>query len=240
MQNKIQNLIWAIRAFYGVTPESKNKDFFSKKTKKIIPNYLKENPKIKKLNIGAQVQTLEGWLSVDIWPAKEGIAYMDATKKFPFEDETFDYIFTEHMIEHISFNDAQFMLKECHRVLKKNGKIRIATPSLLKIISNFDNNKELSKIYFSKLINPLLNLQNDITPKKGYFINYITYNYNHKFIYDEGTLSDLLLISNFNNINFFNPGKSEDNNLKDLEIHQFYLGEEINNFETMVLEAEKK
>lgn len=46
---------------------------------------------------------------------------------FPFTPETFDYIVVEHMIEHVPYKDALKMLRECSRVLKKDGVIRIST-----------------------------------------------------------------------------------------------------------------
>jgi predicted SAM-dependent methyltransferase len=42
----------------------------------------------------------------------------------------FDYVFSEHMIEHVSYAEGLLMLRECLRVLKPGGRIRIATPSL--------------------------------------------------------------------------------------------------------------
>jgi predicted SAM-dependent methyltransferase len=55
---------------------------------------------------------------------------MDATMPFPFTRETFDYIVAEHMIEHVPYKDALKMLRECSRVLKKDGVIRISTPNI--------------------------------------------------------------------------------------------------------------
>ena len=55
---------------------------------------------------------------------------IDITKKFPFVSSTFDYVFSEHMIEHIKYQDGLKMLNESFRVLKPSGKIRISTPDL--------------------------------------------------------------------------------------------------------------
>jgi predicted SAM-dependent methyltransferase len=59
----------------------------------------------------------------------EGTVFLDATTPFPFDCGTFDYIYCEHMIEHISWQKGQTMLRECHRVLKPRGVMRIATPA---------------------------------------------------------------------------------------------------------------
>lgn len=45
---------------------------------------------------------------------------------FPYKDNTFDFIFSKSVIEHIIRPDN--FLKECHRVIKQNGVIVIMTP----------------------------------------------------------------------------------------------------------------
>ena len=47
---------------------------------------------------------------------------------FPFEDNYFDCIMAGEIIKHI-IDDEKF-LKECHRVLKDNGKLIITTPNI--------------------------------------------------------------------------------------------------------------
>jgi len=236
---RIFNLVWAIRGLWGMTPEKKNELFFKKKTKNIIPNYLNQYKQTRKLNIGAQIHVQEGWLSVDIWPAKEGIAYMDATKIFPLENGSFDYIFSEHMIEHIQLQEGFFMLKECYRILKTGGKIRIATPCMDYLIEKVDKQDETTQKYFQKLVKPIMATGINISIDRAYFINYLAYNYNHRFIYSKTCLTDLLTDAGFKNIKIYQPGLSDDENFKSMEIHHQYVGDEINNFETIVVEAEK-
>ena len=43
----------------------------------------------------------------------------DMTKRFPFEDETFDLIF--HPVSNCYVEDVKPIFKECYRVLKKGG-----------------------------------------------------------------------------------------------------------------------
>ena len=125
---KLSDLAWAIRGLWGDTPQKSAERYYKPRTRFLIDDYLNTNQS-RKLHIGAQANILEGWLNVDIYTgASDRVAYMDATKPFPFPDATFDYIFSEHMIEHIEYYEVSFMIKECYKVLKKGGKIRIATP----------------------------------------------------------------------------------------------------------------
>jgi ubiquinone/menaquinone biosynthesis C-methylase UbiE len=50
----------------------------------------------------------------------------DINEKLPFEDDTFDEILTEHVLEHVSELDA--LLSELYRITKKEGVIKIFVP----------------------------------------------------------------------------------------------------------------
>jgi SAM-dependent methyltransferase len=55
---------------------------------------------------------------------------LDASKTFEIPSESFDFVYSEHMIEHVSFEDGRNMLEECNRILRPFGVIRIVTPSI--------------------------------------------------------------------------------------------------------------
>jgi len=84
------------------------------------------DPKI--INLGGGGNCLQGCLTSDITPRAD--IYVDITKKLPLEDNSIDYIFCEEAIEHIDLNNGYSLLKECLRVLKKGGVLRVATPDL--------------------------------------------------------------------------------------------------------------
>lgn len=48
----------------------------------------------------------------------------------PFKDNSIDFIFTSHFLEHLTENQTRKLIKDCFRVLKKNGIIRIIVPEL--------------------------------------------------------------------------------------------------------------
>jgi len=98
-----------------------------------VVDYLR-GPTPHKLEIGAGPNGKPGWLATDLnaYVAPNGtrIVALDATKPFPIPADCFDFIFTEHMIEHVSFDDGLNMLSECYRILKPHGVLRVVTPSL--------------------------------------------------------------------------------------------------------------
>ena len=89
-----------------------------------ISFYLKAHS-VKKLQIGSSINLLPGWLNSDLFPSSEEQTFLDARKTFPFEDKTFDCVFSEHQLEHLTHEEGSFMLKECYRILKTEGKINI-------------------------------------------------------------------------------------------------------------------
>lgn len=81
------------------------------------------------LHIGAGANHLVGWLNTELTPRSDEI-YLDATQPFPLPTAAFDYVYSEHMIEHIPYGGAMQMVGECFRVLRPGGTIRIVTPNL--------------------------------------------------------------------------------------------------------------
>lgn len=49
-------------------------------------------------------------------------------EKLPYKDSFFDMVFSSSVIEHLY--DPEFFLRECNRVLKKDGRILLFTPNL--------------------------------------------------------------------------------------------------------------
>ncbi len=183
--------------------------------KRVVKGYFLQQ-KIRKLNIGCGNTKLDGWLNADIFPKSGQMVYLDATKTFPFDNETFDYVYSEHMIEHLPFAEGLKMLHECYRVLKKAGKIRISTPDLSSIIALYNTDKtELQK----EFINHSAETSNGNVPYPfdTYVINNFVRDWGHQFIYDEKVLRFALKKAGFERITRCELNKSEDENLRNLE-----------------------
>lgn len=56
------------------------------------------------------------------------IVRQDLTKPLPFDDGTVDAVYSSHFLEHIYLNEAEAILRECHRVLRPGGVLRLALP----------------------------------------------------------------------------------------------------------------
>ena len=235
---RLSGLLWGIRGLWGDTPATVSERFYKPRTRPIIDSYL-EHHVLKKLHIGAQAHVLEGWLNVDIYTgASNQVAYMDATKKFPFQNNSFDYIFSEHMIEHIDHTQGNFMLSECFRVLKPGGKIRIATPDIDKLLS-LNLSQGAGKDYFDDLVRPGFETRDvRIEPNSGYVLNYIMHNFGHQFVYNRTTLLQIMKGNGFVHLGDYAPGESDEAVFKNIEGHS-RTGNPLCDLETMNMEAYK-
>ncbi len=85
-----------------------------------------------KLNLGCGWECKDGWLNVDNtqkWQRENyPITFMDATQLWPYENNEFDYILSDHMIEHIADDAGLYAMTEAHRTLKTGGVIRVSCP----------------------------------------------------------------------------------------------------------------
>jgi SAM-dependent methyltransferase len=94
-----------------------------------VGRYLAEHRGRARLNVGSGGALLDGWLNADRDPAP-GAIHVDATHRFALPDAAFDHVLVEHVIEHVRLGAGRAMLRECARVLRPGGRIRVSTPDL--------------------------------------------------------------------------------------------------------------
>lgn len=84
----------------------------------------------KLLNLGCGEKTHPAWINIDINPSAPGVIACDLTRGIPYPDNEFDAVYHSQVLEHIPRAEAPGFLKECHRVLKPGGILRVVTPDL--------------------------------------------------------------------------------------------------------------
>ncbi|HEY0735287.1 MAG TPA: methyltransferase domain-containing protein [Herpetosiphonaceae bacterium] len=194
---------------------------------------------VRKLQLGTGTNPLDGWLNTDIVPAGSGVVFLDSTKRFPIEDATFDYVFSEHHIEHLSYTEGLVTLREAFRVLRPGGRIRIATPSLETLIGLYTAPvDELQQRYIRFITDTFLPDVQTYSPV--FVLNNAFRNWGHQFLYDRATLQQTMEQVGFVEIASPAPGTSDDPNLRGIDSHGDFIGnEEMSRFETMVLEGRR-
>jgi predicted SAM-dependent methyltransferase len=205
--------------------------------KRRISSYIGSHD-VRKLQIGSGRGPIAGWLSTDINPISKDVIYLNATKKFPFLDGAFDYISCEHMIEHISWNEGLFMLRECRRILRDGGIIRLSTPDLSVLLKIYlENTKNKVEFHYIKWITDSF-VEGVSIYRPSFVVNAAFRCWGHMFLYDEEILRIALQDAGFKNINRVAVGESAHAALRGIERHGNVIeNEDLNKFETMVFEA---
>ena len=204
----------------------------------LIDAYLRAH-EVRKLHLGTGSNAYEGWLNTDIRDFRHlnRAVYLDARKPFPLPDKSFDLVFSEHMIEHLTYAQGRHCLAECLRVLRPGGRIRIATPSIDHLIRLYEPElTDLERRYMQWSVETFIKEADAVLP--GFVLNNIFRNFGHQFVYDRQTLSHALGSAGFVDIEAWPTGQSGDERLAGLERHMRSVSE-FNEFETLVLEARR-
>ena len=113
------------------------------------------------INLGCGAQIIDGWINVDYslgavfaklplfstlnrfshvfgqeWDPR--IRLHDLRKRFPWADDSADVVYASHTLEHFSREDGLRFLRECFRILKPEGVIRILVPDLAHNIAQYN------------------------------------------------------------------------------------------------------
>lgn len=175
-----------------------------------------------------------GWLTTELEPA-EGALKLDASQPFPIADQTFDYAYSRHMIEHLSFAAGRFMPRERFRILKPGGTIRIVTPSIGFPLELFASEKSP---HFERYIEWATETFVPDAPKPmpSFVFNNFVRAWGHTFIYDRTTLELILIEAGFAAIRKRDIGKSDHPNPRNLEAED-RMPAGFLALESMILEA---
>jgi predicted SAM-dependent methyltransferase len=85
------------------------------------------------INIGCGHRYHSSWTNYDIVPRGPAVIKADLGRGIPLPDGSADVIYHSAVLEHIARNQVPGFLRECYRVLKPGGVIRIAVPDLERI-----------------------------------------------------------------------------------------------------------
>lgn len=138
----------------------------------------------------------DGWLTADAFKYEADI-YMNVYSKFPFPDNSFDVIYSEHLIEHIVLDKIPHFLQEIYRILKPGGLFRVTTPALEIHALNYINKNDNFFIPIIEKYKARWDKQKNkywlIRSNCGAFMSRAVQRfYRHRFMYDYETLSSCL------------------------------------------------
>jgi predicted SAM-dependent methyltransferase len=106
----------------------------------------------------------------------------------PYDSDVVPNIFSSHFFEHIYHSDAQALAAECFRVLRPGGIIRICVPSISPQIEEMKLALEKYECGSTDLVQPFV-----VSDIIGFVSTYSA----HRYMYNEGTLKELLSNAGF-------------------------------------------
>lgn len=183
-----------------------------------------------KLNIGCGAVRPSGWVNADsslnahlqripvvgkavnkIFKTVEynnsNVVYMNVNKRWSeYKDHSVDVVYSSHMFEHLSLKTADLYLKESFRCLKPGGIIRVVVPDLYKICKKYILEYETGEDNPSEYIMWAINMNREgqygsnLGIVKKTVLEWQGYPHQHKFMYDEKSLTKKLKQAGFTDI----------------------------------------
>ncbi len=117
----------------------------------------------------------------------DGVRIHNLQKRFPWADESVDVVYASHILEHFSKEEGLLLLKECRRVLKKGGIIRIVVPDLKVLVDRYRDGVLRADDFVESLGVLYLSRNSAIKDFLSVFMQYP-----HKCMYDTPTLLAVL------------------------------------------------
>ncbi len=88
-------------------------------------------------NLGCGSQICPDWINIDLVRTGPGVVAHDLSTGIPLPDVSCEVVYHSHVLEHLRRPDAQFFMRECFRVLKPGGILRVAVPDLEQICRQY-------------------------------------------------------------------------------------------------------
>jgi len=204
----------------------------------VIQKYLATN-QVRRIHIGAGGNILAGWLNTDLEPQSADIAHLDVSEPLPFPDSSIDFVFSEHLIEHLPHAVGAYHLRECFRALKPNGRVRVATPDLQFLIDIYTQpqHTETQAKYVRRTLDQGFPEHGFYTG--GFVVNHFVRHWGHQFIYDDKTLPHAISHAGFTNVRRWPVGQSDEPMLQNIEHHGDAISPAFNLMQTIVVEGTK-
>ncbi|HSX29867.1 MAG TPA: methyltransferase domain-containing protein [Candidatus Saccharimonadales bacterium] len=168
------------------------------------------------LNVGCGTDYKKGWVNVDN-NSDNNIKQLDLNwdlrNPLPYKDGSVDFIFNEHLIEHLTVEEGQAVLKDLMRVLKPGGVLRIATPNLTEVVEQYaslpiDKDPTIKRFKLTYIKTPAER------------INIAFREWGHKWLYDTEELKRRIEEAGYTKIKFCKLRESEYPELRNLEIRE--------------------
>jgi len=161
---------------------------------------------IEKVHVGCGTTVLDGWYNVDIQDLPGVDRVLDVTRSFPFTN--LGFIFCEHFLEHLRFDDAVRFLERCAGALRAGGVLRLTTPNLDWVWATHYGPERRGGAKISGTL----------------MLNRAFYGWGHRFLWSPEMLEEVLCAVGFADVVARQYGESPHPELRGVEHHERYGG----------------
>jgi hypothetical protein len=169
-----------------------------------------------KLEIGGHTPR-EGWLVTNVNAITR--FYLDATKRWPLETASVEYVYSDNVIEHLTLRAGRQMLMEAHRCMRPGGIIRTVTPDLRAHVDMYLQGSAV-------LDNVVANHYRDIGLDVEYPVDLVripvaAFGHHAGYIHDFDTLAAELHRAGFRNVVRCELGESEHRAMRGIDLRGY-------------------
>ncbi len=91
-----------------------------------------------RLHLGSADNRIDGWINIDLVRIGRRLdLYWDLRRRLPFRDDSIDSVFAEHLLEHLPYESGVQLFRECHRLIRPGGIVRIGVPDLDRYVASY-------------------------------------------------------------------------------------------------------
>src|SRR5262245_36602739 len=164
---------------------------------------LRRVPALPFVNVGCGRNIRPGFINVDYeWHPDIHLCW-DIRRPLPLPDASAEGIFSEHCLEHVTYDDCLPVLRDLRRILKPGGVLRLIVPDGGLYLDLYHRSRQGEKVEFPYVERSgAADLAHDsrfgFTPMLA--VNRIFRGYGHVMAYDDETLANLLVAAGFRNV----------------------------------------
>jgi predicted SAM-dependent methyltransferase/glycosyltransferase involved in cell wall biosynthesis len=152
------------------------------------------------LNIGCGRKHLNGFVNMDI--VRPYDKKLDARAGLPYPDQSVKGVYSEHFFEHLTQAEGLRFMRECRRVLKSGGRVRVAMPDLDEIVQRYQTEDwrgegDMFKLGFDWVVN------------RCEMMNIAMREWGHKHVYNEEELIRIARCAGLEPVARYRNGESD-------------------------------
>lgn len=154
---------------------------------------------LNKIHFGAGSDCKQNFLNVDLNPSAD--VFLDLRNKLNIKNDSIEFIYSSHLVEHFHDDELIIHLQECYRILGDGGVLRLCIPDFEKVFHYYTekNNSRLDEV--RTVISTKLSLPEQMICRMDW-VNKAVHEYGeHKICIDWEKIQHLLVFVGFKKAN---------------------------------------